>query len=508
MAGLVAALLLAGKGVAVTVLERAATPGGKLREVVPRHRPVDSGPTVLTMRRVFERIFDEAGLSLADHVTLSPSPILARHSWRGDERLDLFADRDRSAEAIGDFAGASEARGYLAFCRDSRAMFETLESAFIDTPRPSLPGLIAHHGILGAPRLLGIRPFATMWSALGGYFRDARLRQLFGRYATYCGSSPFLAPATLMLVAHVEQAGVWLVQGGMHRLAQALADAASAKGARLRYGTHVARIRIESGRVAGVALAGGEVLDADAVIHCGDVAALASGMLGADAARAASPASRTGRSLSAVTFSLDAPTDGFPLARHNIFFSRDYEAEFAEISRRGELPREPTIYVCAQDRCEAQFAPAGRERLFCLVNAPARGDTEPFTQEEIARCRERTFTLLGRHGLRIETRDAPIVTTDPTAFDSLYPGTGGALYGPASHGWRASFARRGVRTKLEGLYLAGGSVHPGPGLPMAATSGRWAAATLLCDFASTGMSRRTAISGGISTPSAMTEPTG
>jgi 1-hydroxycarotenoid 3,4-desaturase len=500
VSGLACALLLSAKGVHVTVLERAATSGGKMREVEVDGVRIDAGPTVLTMRPVFERIFAEAGLSLEDHLALTPATTLARHSWSEGERLDLFADPARSADAIGDFAGAREAEGYLAFCKDARGVFETLERSFIDRPAPSMPGLIASQGLAGLPRLIDIRPFSTLWKALGDYFQDQRLRQLFARYATYCGSSPFLSPATLMLIAHVEQSGVWLVEGGMHSLAKALEQAAQAKGATFRYDAHIREIRVSGQRAMGVTLQDGEVIEADAVVFTGDTAALAGGMLGREAARAAPSRSRSSRSLSAVTFALNAPTSGFPLTRHNVFFSRDYVQEFKDLSQRGSIPDEPTIYVCAQDRGEGEHEPPAPERLFCLVNAPARGDTDPLSNEEIDRCRETTFTLLNRHGLQVDRSMAELETTDPMQFESLFPGTGGALYGPSSHGWRASFTRPGVKTKIAGLYLAGGSVHPGAGVPMAATSGRWAAATLLSDFASTGKSPRTAISGGTSTP--------
>lgn len=486
ISGLVCALLLSARGLQVTVLERAATPGGKMREVEVDGVRIDAGPTVLTMRPVFERIFAEAGIALADHLSLTPATTLARHSWSEGERLDLFADPARSADAIGDFAGAREAEGYLAFCRDARGVFETLERSFIDRPAPSMPGLIASQGLAGLPRLIDIRPFSSLWKALGDYFKDQRLRQLFARYATYCGSSPFLSPATLMLIAHVEQSGVWLVEGGMHRLAQALEQAAKAKGATFRYEAHIREIRVNGRRATGVTLEGGDVIEADGVVFTGDTGALAGGLLGRKAAGAASGRSRSSRSLSAVTFALNAPTSGFGLTRHNVFFSRDYVREFKDISQRGSIPDEPTIYVCAQDRGEVEHETPARERLFCLVNAPARGDTDPFSTEEIDRCRETTFTLLSRHGLQVDRTTAQMETTDPARFESLFPATGGALYGPASHGWRASFTRPGVKTKIAGLYLAGGSVHPGAGVPMAATSGRWAAETLLCDFDSIG----------------------
>ena len=234
-------------------------------------------------------------------------------------------------------------------------------------------GSVARQGVGG---LWSIRPFDTMWAALGRHFRDPRLRQLFGRYATYCGSSPFLAPATLMLVAHVEQEGVWLVEGGMHRLAAALAGLATQHGATIRYGAEVAEIVTGSGRATGVRLASGEFVAAGTVVVNADASALASGLLGAGV-RHAVPAPTGVRSLSAVTWAMQAETDGFPLSRHTVFFSRDYPAEFDAIARGG-LPGEPTVYVCAQDRDDSGTVQAGPERLLVLVNAPAVGDTRPF----------------------------------------------------------------------------------------------------------------------------------
>jgi 1-hydroxycarotenoid 3,4-desaturase len=500
VAGLVAALVLAARGLDVVVIERAAGPGGKLREIEIGGARLDAGPTVFTLRRVFEEIFAAAGASLADHVTLRPVDLLARHAWSERERLDLFADVDRSAAAVGELAGAAEARGYRAFCERARRIYATLEQPFIRSPEPSIEALIRAAGVRGLGDLWRITPFVTLWRTLGEHFRDPRLRQLFGRYATYCGSSPFLAPATLMLVAHVEQDGVWLVDGGMHRLATALAGLAAARGATFRYGAEAAELLAGGAGVTGVRLASGERIHADAVVMNADVAALASGRFGHAAARAVPAVPRAARSLSAVTWALVAGTAGFPLVRHNVFFSADYPAEFDDIFCRGTLPAAPTVYVCAQDRGASEAsAPGGTERLLCLVNAPPTGDTHPFDALEIERCEQRTFDLLERCGLRVARRRETTVTTSPREFERLFPATGGALYGQASHGWRASFGRPGSRSRLPGLYLAGGSTHPGPGVPMAALSGRMAAASLLADFASTARSRAAGMHGGTST---------
>ena len=426
--------------------------------------------------------------------------MLARHAWSDSERLDLFADLDRSAEAIGDFAGAREARGFRDFAERARAIYATLEGPFITSPSPTPVSLALHAGFSGLGDLWRISPFHTLWRALGGYFHDERLRQLFGRYATYCGSSPFEATATLMLVAHVEQAGVWLIEGGMHRLAEVLAARARAKGAAFRYASEARRVHISNGRASAVTLADGETLDADAVLINADVAAVAAGNFG-EAIRPAVPsANPSSRSLSAVTFALLAKTEGFPLSRHNVFFSNDYRAEFDDVFVRGRLPKAPTVYVCAQDRwANGGSPPQGEERLFCLVNAPPAGDKRNFPAEEIEPCRLQAFALMQSCGLKIATRPETTVITTPADFERFFPATGGALYGQASHGWTASFTRPGARTKIPGLYLAGGSTHPGPGVPMAALSGRLAAASILQDLASAAPSRTAATLGGMST---------
>lgn len=486
VAGLAAALELACHGRPVTLLERAASPGGKLRRVAIDDWQLDAGPTVLTMRGVLDDLFVAAGTTLAEHLQLVPVEVLARHAWGTDDHLDLYTDPARSAAAIGRLAGAAEARRYLEFVARARRIYETVEGPFIRTAAPSVAGLVrsAGAGALGA--LATIAPFRSLWSALGDHFHDPRLRQLFGRYATYVGSSPFDAPATLMLVAHVEQAGVWLVRGGMHRIAVALAALARARGVEMRYATEVREVRVAHGRACGVTLASGERLEAAAVVVNGDASALGGGLLGRAAARGHAAIGPRARSLSAMTWNVVARTSGFPLAHHTVFFSSDYAREFDEIFARGRMPTEPTVYVCAQDRDDAgRREGEGEERLLCLINAPANGDRHAFTSTEVDACAQRTFARLERSGLTVVRTPARTRVTTPADFHALFPGTGGALYGRASHGWRASFQRPGVRSPTRGLYLAGGSVHPGPGVPMAALSGRLAAQCLLTDSAST-----------------------
>jgi 1-hydroxycarotenoid 3,4-desaturase len=503
--GLAGALLLAARGFAVTLFESAEAPGGKMREVATGGARIDAGPTVFTMRWAFEEIFAEGGASLADRVELTPLATLARHVWSDGSRLDLHADFERSVEAIRDFAGKREADGFRAFSARARGIYQTLERPFLRDSRPNPLTLTARVGAARLPDLMKISPFATLWGALGEHFRDPRLRQLFGRYATYCGSSPFLAPATLMLIAHVEQAGVWTLPGGMHGLAVALAGLARERGVVFHYGRPVARLLAAGGRASGVETADGERFAADAVLFNGDAAAIGSGALGPDAARAVPEGRRPPDSLSAVTWAMVGKPRGFALSHHNVFFGDDYRREFDEILTQRRLPADPTIYVCAQDRVD-EASREGAERLFCLVNAPASTGRE-LVRGEIDACEEITFRRLERMGLTIDTDAAARVRVAPADFGKLFPATGGALYGRASHGWRASFARPGSRTRLPGLYLAGGSAHPGPGAPMAALSGRLAAAAMTADLTSRFRFVRAAMPGGTSTPSPRTAGT-
>lgn len=497
--GLVAALDLAVRGLDVVVVERAADPGGKMREVSIDNQRLDAGPTVVTMPWIFEEIFRDAGSDLHQQLTMRPLQVLARHAWSERESLDLFADVDRSAVAIEAFAGRRDADGYRDFCARAKRVYDALERPFMRASRPGVLQLMHRSGFAGLSAMLKTSPFTTLWRALGDHFRDQRLRQLFARYATYCGSSPYLAPATLMLIAHVEQRGVWSIDGGMQRLAAALTALAAARGVRFRFATEVAEVVVRNAHAAGVRLAGGESIDAGTVLWNGDPAALAAGNLGTAARAAVAPTDWSQRSLSAMTWNIVARTSGFPLLRHNVFFSADYAAEFSQLLRHQQLPQNPTVYVCAQDRQDTPDpVPNNEERLLCLVNAPARGDGVAFGSREIQQCENTTFEFLERCGLCIQRRPESTLLTTPYEFNRRFPATGGALYGRSVHGWRASFQRPGSRSKLPGLYLTGGGTHPGAGVPMVALSGRSAAASIAADLALTNRSRRAGMLGGMS----------
>lgn len=496
--GLASAIRLAHRGFDVTVLDRASGPGGKMRTVPSAVGPVDAGPTVFTMRHVFDALFDETGGRLEDWVDLTKSDLLARHWWKDGTSLDLFPVRARSQDAIADFAGPEDAAAFMRFCQDAERLFSAFDAPMMQSSELSQSALTLR--VFSEPSLIGaMRPWATLAGSLKARFRDPHLRQLFGRYATYVGGSPYASPALLSLIWRAEEMGVWAVKGGMHGLAQALANHARALGATFRFNETVEKIEVQSGRVHAVQTEKGDRIPARTVVFNGDPAALKQGLLGPATENSIPDAATSPRSLSAWVWSFAAKPVGPNLDHHNVFFGSDSRSEFGPIAK-GRMPEDPTLYVCAQDRAAGE-TPDGRERFEIIMNG---APTDAPDEKEKETCRTRTFEQLEAFGLRFQGAPDVDRLTSPYDFHQLFPASSGSLYGRSPHGMMAAFKRPTARTSLPGLYLAGGGAHPGAGVPMAALSGRHAAEAILTDHASTSRFRRTAMPGGTSMASRTT----
>ncbi|MCR9126819.1 MAG: phytoene desaturase family protein [Rhodobacteraceae bacterium] len=493
--GLAAAVRLAAAGTQVIVLDRQAHAGGKIRTLPSDAGPVDAGPTVLTMRHVFDDLFASAGARLDDHVRLFRQDILARHFWRDGSTLDLFADPEASAAAIRSFAGPRAEADFRAFNRRCAQLFDAFDAPMMRAAAPT-PGALARH-VMRHPTLLPkMAPLSTMAGMLRRQFRDPRLAQLFGRYATYVGGSPYRSPALLALIWQAEASGVWVVQGGMHKLAGALAELAAAHGAEFRLKTHVDHIELRDGRAHAVHLSGGQRLAADAILFNGDPRALASGALGSELCQVAPQTLRAPRSHSARVYSFAARVEGPALAHHNVFFADDMRSEFTDLAA-GRIPRRPSLYLCAEDRGQAQPAPA-LERFEIIANAPAR-EGDGIDEQELQIWHETIIQRMEGFGARFSPTPSVRAITTPQILSHLFPGSQGAIYGQSPHGLMAAFARPTARTPVPGLYLTGGGAHPGAGVPMATLSARHAAVAILNDLTSESTLDRTDMHGGMST---------
>lgn len=494
IAGLAAAIRLAAMGLRVTILEHHTHIGGKIRTTPSAIGPVDAGPTVLTMRHVFDALFETAGTRLDEHVTLIPQPMLARHFWPDGSTLDLFADRARSVEAVRAFGGSALAQEFSAFSQRAGTLFEAFDIPMMQASKPTLAGLARH--VLSNPHLLSkMSPLSSLGGLLKAQFSDPRLRQLFGRYATYVGGAPHLSPAVLALIWHAEESGVWVVKGGMHKLAEALGALAESLGVDIRTGAHVERIDIQNGTACGVVLPNGTRLPADLVIAAGDPRALATGALGAHVTQVAANTLTAKRSFSARVHSFAAQVSGPDLAHHNVFFADPGTSEFDDLVA-GRIPINPTLYLCAEDRGQGA-CPQGQERFEMIANAPATPDTH--SPKDLSQWNQRIMTRMAQFGVRFSPTPGSETVTPPQTFAQMFPASQGALYGQSPHGLMAAFKRPTARTTIPGLYLCGGGAHPGAGVPMATLSAKHLAEAIWNDRISTSPLGQTDMHGGMST---------
>jgi phytoene desaturase len=352
-------------------------------------------------------------------------------------------------------------------------IFATVKEPFLYRRKPAMRDLLK----LPLRDVLKIDALRTMSRSTDAAFRDRRLRQLFNRFATYNGSSPYKVPATLNSIAHVEMgAGAYYPRGGMFRMAAAYETLARELGVEFHYGTAVRRVIVERRRATGVELASGEcVTGADAVIVNADYAHARVRLL--DAA----PVTKLEPSCSGFVLLLGVRGRHEQLAHHNIFFSDDYQREFADIFERRMPCEDPTLYVCITSKMDSVHAPEGCENWFVLVNAPYLSEAWDW-QIHAADYAARLRSMLARvAGLDPASVMYEKVLT-PADLQQTYGGNRGAIYGYSSNGMAAAFLRPDNRdAEIRGLYYAGGSTHPGGGVPLVTLSGRAAAECVAAD---------------------------
>ena len=470
--GLSAAIHLAAAGKEVIILEQNAEPGGKMSRMQAAGFTWDRGPSVITMRPVFEQLFSSAGRRLEDYLTLEPVEPLTRYFYPDGTILDASRDLPRMLAQIEQIE-PRDVEGYLNFLAYAARLQRITGPVFIYDQPPTW------RSFLRVPfwdwfRVDGLR---TMDAAIRGYVRSSHLRQFLGRFATYVGASPYLAPATLNVIAHVElNEGVWYPRGGVYQIAAALSKLAAELGVKIHFQSRVTNILLENREVRGVKLSNGEAVPARQVISNLDVTATRRHLLGEASAGREGDVSGSGFIL------LLGVARQYPeLAHHNIFFSTDYAREFRQIFSEGVPPDDPTIYVAITSKTDHEHAPPDCENWFVLVNAPPLGPDFDWVTQAVA-YRDLLLNRLAGRGYDLRPHLVYKQMLTPLDLQRETGGWRGALYGASSNNRWAAFRRPHNRAKdVHGLYFAGGSTHPGGGVPMVILSGKVAAEMALAE---------------------------
>ncbi len=471
LGGLAAAARLAAGGHRVTVLEQAPEVGGKLGWVSRDGHGFDTGPSLVTLPQVFRDLFAATGAPLDDVLDLVRLDPAVSYRFADGSRLAVPGHLDAVPAAIQDALGSGAQ--WSAFLERAAEMWRVTEQPFLRSP---LEGARTLARLARSTADVGT---VAPWSSLRGlgarYLTDPRLRVLLDRYATYSGSDPRHAPAALATVPYVEQAfGSWYVRGGLRRLALAVADRAHERGVELRTSTPVRRVLLEGGRASGVELADGSRLAADIVVSNADATALYDRLLPrrAPVRRARAALARATPSSSGLVLLLALRGRTPDLAHHTVLFPADYDAEFDGLFTRPHPLADPTVYVSAPDD-PATRPDTDSESWFVLVNAPrhepGRGvDWDaPGLADSYA---DHVLQVLAGRGLDVRDRVRWREVRTPADLARATGSVGGSIYGTSSNGARAAFLRPANASPLPGLFLVGGSAHPGGGLPLVTLS--------------------------------------
>lgn len=457
LGGLATAVRLAATGWRVTVCEQGSTFGGKMNTWTQAGFRFDTGPSLVTMPWVFADLFTAAGSQLADHVELVPVRPLADYVFADGTRFTYSTNLPDWLATVRQL-DPRDVDGFLRFMQLGARLFALSRETFLRRRPLDRPDLRAFKAL----RHLPLRhAWGNYHRTVAAHFRSPYLRQLFDRYPTYVGSSPYSSPATLAVIPYIEYAyGGWHITGGLYRLIESLVALAQAHNVELLTDARVERITQTGGKVRGVHLADGTQLTADVVVMNGDAATTRT-LLDADD----KPQPASARSLSGFVLLLGVKRKLPHLAQHTVYFSADYQNEFAQLFTERRFPDEPTVYVSAPSRNDPTLAPADGETLFIMANAPA--DDKAWSDEQTAQARARVFARLAQGGWPDIAADivvSDVWTPRRIARDYLMPG--GAIYGTHSHGWRRAFLRPPNKdARVGGLYYVGGSSHPGGGTP-------------------------------------------
>lgn len=481
LGGLAAACTLAARGHRVTLLEKNPWLGGKAAQLQQNGFRFDMGPTILLMPSVLRRIFAEAKRPLDDYLTLLPLEPQWRCFFSDNSTLDLVSNAPRMSKNITAFSNEKIAAGYTRFMQTSENMAAASDNYFFWKSVGGLRDMMNPSESFNLKTLrdvAGLRMWSTMAATVRNSIKDPRVAQMVDHFTQYVGSSPDASPAVLAGIGHMQTSeGIWYPKGGTRAIPLALARLAEDLGVTIRLSTGVRRIVTQNQRVTAVETDTGETLSCTSAVANSDAYLTHEKLL---------PKTKFQNrrhyeaACSGVVLYLGLNKRYSHLAHHDFVFSRDPHEEFHHIYKRGQPAPDPTCYLCSPAQTEPDVAPPGGDALYVLVHTPYLRDGHDWKQM-LPAYRKTILEKLKTTGRMpdLESRITFEHALTPQDIHDRYHVWKGAIYGLASHGrLTGAFKPANRSPDVRGLYLAGGSAHPGPGMPMVMMSG-WIAADAL-----------------------------
>ncbi|MEM1184543.1 MAG: phytoene desaturase family protein [Planctomycetota bacterium] len=496
LAGLSSAVEMASHGLKVTLVEANEHLGGKMNLIEDQGFSFDMGPTIITLPQVFRGLIERSGRNPEDYCELVDLDPQWRCFYEDGTTIDLRRDAKVFAEQLdSQFPGTDAGAGYLSFVEWSRRMFRLSEKVFFYNDLGSVSDMMKRPptdpGLLGD--VINMRMHSTVAATIAKHVPEKHVQQICEHFLQYVGSSPFLAPAILGLIAAAQvDNGCWYpmgpngqAPGGTRMIARTLAKIAGEQGVEIITGQRVNKILTTGGHAAGVVLADGRTLKADAVVSNCDVQRTYRDLIADPAAKAelGKIASKYEPACSGLVLYLGLNKPYDHLAHHNFLFSTNATDEFNDIYHEGVPARDPTLYIAAPSKTDPGQAPeingqAG-EALYVLIHTAYRREGQRWEGEGgiLETYRPVVIDKMKRMGMEdLEDRIVVEHHLTPDGIERMYNAEGGAIYGLASHGKLAGGFKPKNRSKaFKNLYLAGGSANPGPGVPMVLMSGVTAA---------------------------------
>jgi len=471
--GLATAVRLAVKGYDTHLYDMNPEPGGKIGELLLNGCRFDTGPSLFTLPSLVDELFSLAGENPRDHFNYITLQSSCRYFYDDGSLLNAWTDRERFAAEAESVTGEPR-ENVIAFLDECAELYDLAANIFIFSPFYQLDNFRKPESLNVARNFRKLNAFSTMHEVIKRHFNGNRLIQLFDRYATYNGSSPYRAPGTLNVIAHLEHnLGAYFPEKGMHDIVSAVSGLARRCGVTVHYGEPVLSVLKENGRVTGIETTNG-IIPAKVVVSDVDVIPFYRNLMKEE--RQARRQERQERSSSALIFYWVMNRRFEELDLHNIFFSSDYPGEFKALGK-GEVSHDPTVYLFASSRVVESDAPAGKDNWFVMINVPY--DSGQDWAKVVSQAREDIIAKVSRR-LCLQVADSIEAerVLDPPLIGKLTASHRGALYGSSSNSRFSAFRRHpNVKSRYQNLWFVGGSVHPGGGIPLCLAS-----AKIACDM--------------------------